>query len=187
MLYYIVGPTCSGKTKLVDRFVSSVESSVIVPTLTTRPIRASDNTNSVITVDADTFQEYVDNNLLLEYAEYASNMYGTLASVLDKAYNDNKLVFKIIEFNGLRTLLSKNLNYKYSIIYINPTFDSAYNYDRNDYEQRIKQDLTQKEYLFSTFKDTPNFYVLDNSFPFINSFERFRNLVLNCYLGADND
>lgn len=83
MILVLLGGSCSGKTDLAEKCVDLGYERVI--TNTTRQRRIDDSENSYNFLTKEEFQQKIENNEMIEYAEYNGNLYGTsIDSITEK-------------------------------------------------------------------------------------------------------
>ena len=131
-LFVISGPSGAGKSTVVFKAIENRENVCFSISATTRKPRPGEvDGREYFFVDLERFQEMVDNNELLEHAEYVANRYGT-----PRAYVENKLaegldVILDIEVQGARQVYEKQLG-AVLIFVIPPSIDEL----RNRLEKR---------------------------------------------------
>lgn len=100
-LIVISGPSGVGKSTVVKQLMSQSPNLQFSVSATTRPIRPGevDGVNYFF-VDHDAFQKMINNQELLEYAEYVGNYYGTPEAPLDEALANGYDILLDIEVQG---------------------------------------------------------------------------------------
>lgn len=107
-LIVISGPSGAGKSTVVFKAIEGREDVCFSTSVTTRKPRPGEvDGREYFFVDPDRFKEMVENDELLEYAEYVANSYGT-----PRAYVEDKLeaglnVLLDIEVQGARQIHEK--------------------------------------------------------------------------------
>ena len=107
-LIVISGPSGAGKGTLVARLLQRVPDTWLSVSATTRAPREGEVDGvhyHFITVQR--FQELIEADALLEYAEYVGNFYGTPKKYVDRAMNDGKDVILDIEVQGALQVKTK--------------------------------------------------------------------------------
>lgn len=120
----IIGKTCSGKTKIVDKLVSKYKYKKII-TYTSRPIRKGEvQDKDYHFISKEDFKQKIEENFFAEWKSYNTEFgvwyYGT---ALEDLNNDNKKSIIILTPDGYRDVIDK-LSDKPTLIYIyanNPT------------------------------------------------------------------
>ena len=91
-LIVISGPSGAGKSTVVFKAIEGREDVCFSTSVTTRKPRPGEvDGREYFFVDPDRFKEMVENDELLEHAEYVANSYGT-----PRAYVDEKLEASIL-------------------------------------------------------------------------------------------
>lgn len=100
-LIVISGPSGVGKSTVVKQLMAQSPNLHFSVSATTRPIRPGevDGVNYFF-VDRDRFQEMIERQELLEYAEYVGNFYGTPEAPLDQALAQGQDILLDIEVQG---------------------------------------------------------------------------------------
>jgi guanylate kinase len=108
ILYIISAPSGSGKSTLVNelrKFVPGLEFSI---SYTTRPPRGSEqNGREYYFISRRLFEEMIERNEFLEYADVFGNYYGTAKSVLEQAAQRGNDVLLDIDVQGERQVKEK--------------------------------------------------------------------------------
>lgn len=100
-LIVISGPSGVGKSTVVKGVMAQSETLQFSVSATTRPMRPGEvDGKNYFFVSRDTFQRLIDEDQLLEYAQYVGNYYGTPVAPLDEALAAGKDVLLDIEVQG---------------------------------------------------------------------------------------
>lgn len=96
-LYIISGPSGAGKGTLVDCLLKAIPDIWVSVSATTRSPRLGEiEGKSYFFVSRDEFEEYIDENMLLEWSEHFSNYYGTpLIPVKEKLEEGRDVILEI--------------------------------------------------------------------------------------------
>ena len=99
-LFIISGPSGCGKDTLLKTYFDRHEDVEFSVSIITRPKRdkSDDEKYSFVTVEA--FKELIEQNRLLEYAEYCGNFYGTPKEPIEKWISEGKDVLVEVETVG---------------------------------------------------------------------------------------
>lgn len=99
-LFIISGPSGCGKDTLLKTYFDRHEDVEFSVSTITRPKRdkSDDEKYSFVTVEA--FKELIEQNRLLEYAEYCGNFYGTPKEPIEKWISEGKDVLVEVETVG---------------------------------------------------------------------------------------
>lgn len=107
-LFVISGPSGAGKSTVVFKAIEERENVCFSISVTTRKPRPSEQDGrEYFFVELDRFQEMVDNDELLEYAEYVANRYGTPRAYVEDKLNAGIDVILDIEVQGARQVNTK--------------------------------------------------------------------------------
>lgn len=100
-LIVVSGASGVGKSTVMKEVMKRCENLHFSVSATTRPIRPGevDGTNYFF-VDTDAFRKMIDNDELLEYAEYVGNFYGTPEKPLNEALAKGNDILLDIEVQG---------------------------------------------------------------------------------------
>lgn len=100
-LIVISGPSGVGKSTVIKQLMENMPSLQFSVSATTRPIRPGEvDGQNYFFVDKVRFQQMIDQQELLEYAEYVGNYYGTPEAPLDAALAEGKDILLDIEVQG---------------------------------------------------------------------------------------
>jgi guanylate kinase len=105
-VFVVCGPSGVGKDTLLDRALPQTPARLL-PSCVSRPQRATETEG----VDAYfhtrlTMQRMIDTNDLLEWAEYAGNLYGTPRAPVDEALAGGDTVVLRVTLAGMRSIRS---------------------------------------------------------------------------------
>ena len=107
-LIVISGPSGAGKSTVVFKAIEGREDVCFSTSVTTRKPRPGEvDGREYFFVDLDRFKEMVENDELLEYAEYVANSYGTPRAYVDEKLNAGLNVLLDIEVQGARQIREK--------------------------------------------------------------------------------
>lgn len=121
-IFLISGPSGVGKKTLIETFINNPELSLSYSiSMTTRKPRDNEKNNiDYYFVSDEVFKEYIDNNQMIEWAEFSSNKYGTRKSEIERIFARNKSVLLEIEVQGALQIFSKKSEYNIVSIFIAP-------------------------------------------------------------------
>lgn len=102
LLVVLSGPSGSGKDTILKLILEKMKGEAFLSvSMTTRTIRPGEQEGiDYYYVSKEQFQENISNNLMLEFAKYGSNYYGTPVGPVRKLLNEGKIVFLNIEVQG---------------------------------------------------------------------------------------
>lgn len=107
-LFVISGPSGAGKSTVVSKAIKGRTNVCFSTSVTTRQPRPGETDGvEYFFIDRERFMEMVDNNELLEYAEYVSNFYGTPKKYVEDQTNAGNDVILDIEIQGARQVREK--------------------------------------------------------------------------------
>lgn len=100
-LIVVSGPSGVGKSTVMKRVMELYDNLHFSVSATTRPIRPGEvNGENYIFLDRQGFQKLIDEDALLEYAEYVGNFYGTPEKPLNEALENGRDILLDIEVQG---------------------------------------------------------------------------------------
>ena len=101
MLVVLSAPSGCGKDTVFNKICSIRDDVVKSVSATTRKPREGEQEGvNYYYVTKEQFEDMIENNLLLEYASYNNCYYGTPVKGVEKAIEDGKICFLIIEVQG---------------------------------------------------------------------------------------
>ena len=107
-LIVISGPSGAGKSTVVFKAIEARSNVCFSTSVTTRKPRPGEvDGKEYFFVDLDRFREMVENDELLEHAEYVANSYGTPRSYVEQKLSDGVDVILDIEVQGARQVNEK--------------------------------------------------------------------------------
>lgn len=100
-LFVFSGPSGTGKSTIVNQILEIRDDTTFSVSATTREKREGEvHGVNYYFVDRETFSEMIQNNELLEYAEYVNNLYGTPKKPVIEQLSQGKNVILDIEVQG---------------------------------------------------------------------------------------
>ncbi len=107
-LFVISGPSGAGKSTVVFKAIEGREDICFSTSVTTRKPRPGETDGKeYFFVELDRFREMVENDELLEHAEYVANSYGTPRAYVEKQLKSGMNVILDIEVQGARQVNEK--------------------------------------------------------------------------------
>ena len=102
------GPSGSGKDTVLNELIKKRDDTKISISMTTREVREGEKDGvHYYFVDRDFFEKKISSDGMLEYAEYAGNLYGTPKEPVDEALKAGKVVILEIEVQGAEKIKQK--------------------------------------------------------------------------------
>ena len=155
-LIIITGPSGVGKGTVIKEILNINNKFWLSISATTRKARSGEiNGEHYYFLSKENFQEMINNNLLLEWAEFAGNYYGTpLESISRKIESGHKVILEI-EVEGARQIKAKFPN-SLSIFLLPPNIKELENRIRNrasETENSISKRLERSKFEISCSKD----------------------------------
>ena len=99
----IAGASAVGKTTVGTLLVESGKFE-LVRSVTTREMRGDAFGSEYIYLTRDEFLKLVSDGGVLEYTEYAGNLYGTPRSEIERIVGEGKTPLLILDLNGVKSL-----------------------------------------------------------------------------------
>ena len=107
-LFVISGPSGAGKSTVVFKAIAGREDICFSTSVTTRKPRPGETDGKeYFFVELDRFKEMVENDELLEHAEYVANSYGTPRTYVEQQLDSGMNVLLDIEVQGARQVREK--------------------------------------------------------------------------------
>lgn len=107
-LFVISGPSGAGKSTVVFKAIDKRSDVCFSTSVTSRKPRPGEvDGREYFFVDLDRFREMVENDELLEHAEYVANSYGTPRAFVEKKLSEGMNVLLDIEVQGARQVHEK--------------------------------------------------------------------------------
>lgn len=118
-LALVVGTSGSGKGALLKRAKAHHPEIVFPRSCTTRAMRPTEREGDTYHfLTPEDFQQHIDDNDFLEWAEYGGQRYGTLKSEILPALEEGKLVLREVDVQGARSIRQLIPAENLAIIYI---------------------------------------------------------------------
>ena len=114
----LAGPSAVGKTTVMDSILNSDRRFSLVRSATTRAPRGDSHDSEYIYLTKEEFLRRVDSGMMLEYMEYADNLYGTPASEIERIFKCGKIPILILDLQGVISLKKKKADYSVIAAYM---------------------------------------------------------------------
>lgn len=115
----VVGTSGSGKNTLIEHAKPLFPEIVYAKSCVTRKPRENEDSTYRYFISREEFEQKVENDEFLEYAEYGGNLYGTLTSEVMSHVDKGEVVLKELEVQGARQIREKIPKDALAIIFIN--------------------------------------------------------------------
>ncbi len=106
-LFLISAPSGCGKDTILSAFFKKHPECVFSISTITRPRRDASDDLKYNFISKEEFEKLIENDKLLEYAEYCGNYYGTPREPIEKWINEGKDVFVELETVGAAKIMQK--------------------------------------------------------------------------------
>ena len=158
-LIILTGPSGVGKGTVVKEILSKDKNIWLSISATTREPREGEmEGENYYFLNQENFKEMIAQNLLLEWAQFAGNYYGTPLSSVDEKIKKGFTVLLEIEVEGARQIKNKFPN-SLSIFLLPP--------DKEELERRIRNRGTEKEEAIKKRLSRANYEIsVSNQFDF---------------------
>lgn len=108
MLIVFSGPSGSGKDTVLNKLINERDDTRLSISMTTRNLREGEIDGvHYYFVDRDFFEKKIEADGMLEYAEYAGNLYGTPKDPVYEMIKAGKVVILEIEVQGAEKIMKK--------------------------------------------------------------------------------
>ena len=140
LLIILSGPSGVGKGTIRKRIMQDTTLNLVYSvSMTTRSIRPGEiDGKDYFFVTQETFQQAIQNDQLLEWAEFVGNRYGTPSAEIQKLRQSGKNVLLEIEINGAKQVMAKTTGPGLVTIFLMPPSFEAL-------EARIRKRKTETE------------------------------------------
>ena len=163
-LFIISAPSGTGKTTILKRVISELESIVFSVSHTTRAPRIGEKEGvDYFFVEKDTFETMQKQGLFFEWAEVHANLYGTSSHAVKELTEQGKDVILDIDVQGARQVMDK-VREKVFFVFIAPP-------SLQELEKRLANRGTESESVISTR--------LKNAHDEMKSLEHYDYVIIN--------
>ncbi|MGN1318965.1 MAG: guanylate kinase [Lachnospirales bacterium] len=100
LLIVISGPSGAGKGTVVGKLINEGDYALSISATTRNPRPGEENGVSYFFKTKEEFEKLIEDNMLLEYASFCDNYYGTPAEYVNNKINEGKNVILEIEVQG---------------------------------------------------------------------------------------
>ena len=163
--FIISGPSGVGKSTVLHELFKGRDDLYFSISATTRePREGEENGVHYHFVDVKRFQELIEEDALLEYAEYVGNFYGTPKKFVDKAMSEGKDVILDIEVQGALQVSAKRPD-TVRIFIAPPSWDELERRLKGrgtDSEEKIRKRLLRAKAELQT-ADVYDYFVINDS------------------------
>jgi guanylate kinase len=156
LLFVVSAPSGAGKTTLVEHLVQILPNLRKSRSYTSRPARAGERDGLDYNFIGRTeFQEMIEAQAFLEWADVFGNLYGTSAIDTERMVTDGQDVVLVIDVQGARQVKAHGMDHT-SIFVLPPSFDVLERRLRGrsqDTEEQMQRRLTTARAEASSYKD----------------------------------
>ncbi len=150
----LAGPSGVGKTTLAHALLDGAGSFELVRSVTSRPPRGDAFDGEYIYHTREEMERLIADGGVLEYTEYAGNLYGTPRSEIDRISAEGKTPLLILDLNGVHTVTHAKSDINPCAIYLTVSdselemrLSMRYGEDREKLLSRLNQNkLDLEEY-----------------------------------------
>ncbi|PKM73881.1 MAG: guanylate kinase [Firmicutes bacterium HGW-Firmicutes-16] len=151
-LIVVSGPSGAGKSTVISRVMEQDKSVVFSVSATTRKPREGERDGvDYFFIDSDSFKKMINNDELLEHAQYVENFYGTPKAPVQENLNKGLSVLFDIEVQGAMQI--KNICPEAILIFVIPSefsqIEKRLHIRGTDSEEKIKQRIKTAKYEYS--------------------------------------
>ena len=100
----LVGPSAVGKTTIAHEMLEKNSRYELVRSVTTREMRDDSFGSEYIYISREEFENHIKTGGVLEYTEYAGQLYGTPRWEIDRITGEGKVPLLILDLNGANSL-----------------------------------------------------------------------------------
>ena len=157
----LAGPSGVGKTTIAHALLDGSEAFELVRSVTTRAPRGDAFDAEYIYLTRAEMEKLISNGGVIEYTEYAGNLYGTPHSEIDRISTEGKTPLLILDLNGVHTVMNAKSDITPCAIYLTvpeatleARLSARYGKDKEKLFSRLNQnklDLAEYEKIKSDF------------------------------------
>ena len=136
-LFIVAGPSGVGKGTALKKFLAHNDNLIYSISTTTRKPREGEVEGvNYFYVAREKFEQMIEENAFLEWAEYSGNLYGTSKNYVTKKLNEGYDIILEIEVQGVKKIMKQNLD-AVSIFIMPPS--------QEELEERLRGRNTESE------------------------------------------
>ena len=102
----LAGPSAGGKTTVANELLRQSSDFELVRSVTSRPPRGDGNDGEYIYITREEFTKGIESSDVLEYTEYAGELYGTPRSEIDRITKEGRVPLLILDIKGVKALVN---------------------------------------------------------------------------------
>ncbi len=130
ILLVIAGPSAGGKTTVMDALCGMDARFAPVRSVTTRAPRGDAFDSEYTYVDREGFDALVSRHMLLEWAEYGGDLYGTPRAEVDSILSRGEIPTLVLNLDGVRSLSATEYDLCAVYVFCDPNVAEQRLYDR---------------------------------------------------------
>ena len=164
----LAGPSGVGKTTLAHALLKASDRFELVHSVTTRPPRGDSFDSEYIYITKEEFHKLIKYGGVLEYTEYAGNLYGTPRSEIDRISSEGRTPLLILDLNGVHTVVNSTSDISPCAIYVSvpdailfERLSARYGTDSEKLNSRLEKNILERAYFEEIKRDF--FAVVENS------------------------
>ncbi len=136
-LFIVAGPSGVGKGTVLKKFLAHNDNLIYSISTTTRKPREGEAEGvNYFYVSREKFEQMIEEDAFLEWAEYSGNLYGTSKNYVTKKLNEGYDIILEIEVQGVKKIMKQNLD-AVSIFIMPPS--------QEELEERLRGRNTESE------------------------------------------
>ena len=175
----LVGPSAVGKTTVGHAMLEANPRYELVRSVTTREMRADSFGSEYIYISREEFENHIKTGGVLEYTEYAGQLYGTPRWEIDRIISEGKIPLLILDLNGANSLYNAE-GISPCTVYLYDDIDVMEERLRARYISENTSEDDQRRYDSRTAQNAEDFSRMAEYEPFIYRFQKNCGTIEKC-------